>query len=70
MYADDTVIFSETIEGLQDILNKLSVYCDKWKLTVNIAKTKIVVFKNGRLKTNECWSYRDQVIELWTTLII
>ena len=45
MFADDTVIFSESVEGLQLSLNNLESYCNKWDLTVNIDKTKIVVFK-------------------------
>ena len=42
MYADDMILFSETIEGLQ---NMLSVYTEKWDLSVNTNKTKIVVFR-------------------------
>jgi hypothetical protein len=28
MYVGDTVVFSETVDGLQNILNTLSVYCN------------------------------------------
>jgi hypothetical protein len=42
---------------------KLSEYSNDWKLTVNVAKTKVVVFRNGRLRPNECWTYRDHVID-------
>ena len=45
LYADDIVILSETETGLQHGLDLLEQYCDKWKLTVNIKKTKIMVFK-------------------------
>jgi hypothetical protein len=31
---------------------------------VNVAKTKVVVFRNGRLRPNECWTYRDHVIKI------
>lgn len=47
LFADDAVIMSETAEGLQVSLNQLEKYCDKWNLTVNVDKTKIVVFKKG-----------------------
>ena len=47
MFADDAVIFSETVEGLQTSIDNLRQYCDKWNLTVNISKTKIVVFRKG-----------------------
>jgi hypothetical protein len=43
MYADDMVIFSDTIKGLQDMLNTLYCYTEKWKVCANINKTKIVV---------------------------
>ena len=32
LYADDTVIFSESIAGLQKMLDTLNLYTDKWKL--------------------------------------
>ena len=47
MYADDIVIFSETANGLQSCLNALSEYCTKWQLTVNLDKTKIIIFNKG-----------------------
>ena len=47
LYADDIVILSETETGLQHGLDLLEQYCDKWKLTVNIKKTKIMVFRKG-----------------------
>ena len=62
MFADDTAIFSETIEGLQIGINSVSDYCKKWGITVNVEKTKIVVFKKGgRLAKSEKWSYRDKI---------
>ena len=44
LYADDITLFSETAEGLQRALNLLSTYCQRWKLTVNTNKTKIMFF--------------------------
>lgn len=54
MFADDMVILSETAEGLQNALNKLTDYCERWFLTINAEKTKVVIFnKNGKqLKGN------------------
>ena len=49
-------IFSETREGLQKGLNDLNDYCNKWGISVNIPKTKIVVFRRGgRLGENDRW---------------
>ena len=36
MYADDMAIFSTTKEGLQESLNSLSIYCEKWDISVNV----------------------------------
>ena len=44
IYADDLVIMSTSAEGLQECLNKLATYCNKWKLQVNLKKTKIILF--------------------------
>ena len=35
LYTDDTVLFSETKEGLQLRLDYFSEYCQTWKLKVN-----------------------------------
>ena len=65
IFADDAVIFSETIEGLQESLNNLKQYCDKWNLSVNIDKTKIMVFrKGGVLSQNETWTFDNNEIEI------
>ena len=32
LYADDMTIFSETAEGLQEGLDILEMYCDRWKV--------------------------------------
>ena len=65
LFADDAVIFSETIEGLQSSLNHLEEYCRKWNLEVNVDKTKIVVFrKGGNLSSKEKWTYAGEEIEI------
>ena len=45
LYADETVICSESAEGLQQALDALSDYCDKWSLRVNIDKKHSRLFK-------------------------
>ena len=41
------------------------MFCNKWDLTVNIDKTKIVVFrKGGTLNSQEKWTYADDEIEI------
>ena len=47
MYADDLVLISRTKEGLQRQIDSLCNYCKKWKLSINIKKTKSMVFNRG-----------------------
>jgi hypothetical protein len=55
MYADDMEIFAESPEGLQKMLNTLHSYTEEWSLSVNIPKTKVVVFRNGGKLTMLTW---------------
>ena len=56
LFADDIVMFSSTIPGLQKQIHVLESYCDESKLTVNMDKTKVVVFKNGgHISRKEKW---------------
>ena len=65
LYADDIVIFSEKPEGLQNGLNILYDYCQRWRLTVNPNKSKIMIFrKGGRLPHNLQFYYGDTVLEI------
>ena len=50
LYGDDTVIFSESLEGMQKALDIFQEYCNLWKLSVNSSKTKVIVFckRKGR----------------------
>ena len=63
LFADDLVLIAETAIKLQRLLNQLGNYCDKYKLTVNLEKTNIVVFrKGGRLRSYEKWYYQGKLI--------
>ena len=65
LYADDIVIFASTAEELQHGLNLLSDYCLRWKLKVNVSKTKILIFrKGGILPRNLSFTYEGEVLEI------
>ena len=50
LFGDDLVLISDSKQGLQKQLDILDTYCKDWCLTVNINKTKIIIFnKTGRL---------------------
>jgi len=64
LFADDMVLFSESRNGLQMALDNLSNYCSQWGLTVNIDKTKCVVFrKGGKLNRLDKWNYDYKQLE-------
>ena len=44
LYADDLVLMSKSSRGLQKQLNELNNFCKERGLTVNVKKTKVVVF--------------------------
>lgn len=49
MFADDVLLLSESQEGLQNSINMLNDYCLKWQLSINIKKTKIMVFQQRNI---------------------
>ena len=64
LYADDITLFSDSADGLQGF-NILSEYCDRWKLKINLSKTKVMVFrKGGRLSKELGFRYKGMEIEI------
>lgn len=59
LYADDTVLVSETVEGMQNMLNVFHEYCNIWKLDVNVDKTKVVIFTKRRNRENIKFKFND-----------
>ena len=64
LYTDDLVIFARSANGLQRILNKLESYCEKVGLTVNLDKTKVMIFNNsGKSLNNYSFKYGTNKLE-------
>ena len=61
LYADDTVIMSETEEGLQQALLNFEQYCDLWKLKVNAQKTKKIFSVNEDTKHKDRLNYTTRI---------
>ena len=49
LFADDLLILSESKAGLQNSVNNLEKYCDKWQLNLNVNKTKTMIFQQRNL---------------------
>ena len=65
LYADDSVLIAKSRLDLQNSLDFVYDYCQRWKLCVNILKTKIVVFRKGvRLSIDDIWFYGDSILEV------
>ena len=64
MYADDIVIFSKTADGLQSLIDKVQVYCDTWKMNLNVKKTKCITFqKKNRTNKKNTFMFGNKEIE-------
>ena len=64
MFADDIVLIADTPTGLTHHVNALSDFCTWMDMSVNLNKTKAVVFlKGGRLMYYENWYLDGKEIE-------
>ena len=72
LWADDLLLISESAEGLQNCINKMSTFYENLDLKVNIKKTKVIIFNrrgvtlgnkfefflNGeKLAVTDCYQY-------------
>jgi hypothetical protein len=64
LYADDLALVSSTYRGLQKQLDLLEDYATDWGLTLNTAKTVVVVFQRGAETTRKpTWTYAGKTIQ-------
>ena len=67
LYADDLALISENEKDLQAMLDVLSSWCNRWRVNVNVDKTKIVQFgKQSQNKSINVFKLSDTVIEIVT----
>lgn len=64
LYADDTVILAESASQLQLALNSLADYCEKWHLSVNTTKTKIIIFSRGKVRKYPIFTINSSEIDV------
>ena len=55
LYADDLALGSTSLAGLQAQLDVLHDYARRWGLTVNVEKTKAVIFKAASTPAPPTW---------------
>ena len=64
LYADDTVIFADDPQTLQKSLHCLEIYCNKWKLKVNVAKTKVMIFGKRQYNGDATFIFKGNNLEI------
>ena len=52
-YADDLVIFANTPYELRNLIYAVKRWCDLNGLTINVSKTKIIIFQKGNHSNND-----------------
>lgn len=67
LYADDSILLSESGADLQLMLNNFSDYCEIWKLKINVGKTKILIFGKGRQRDDEKFYLNGEELEKVTS---
>ena len=63
LFADDLVLLSPTKEGLQQHLDLLHKFSQTWALTVNQAKTKIMIFEKRHSHVNQQFFLNTTALE-------
>ena len=65
MFADDIANVTDTVGRLQKHIDNLQSFCSNYGMTVNLKKTKIVVFRRGGIvKQCEQWYLNRQPIQI------
>jgi len=64
LFADDVVILASSLDVLQRQLDSVSLFCDLQQFTINLGKTKVMIF-NGLNKFVELnFFFRGEEIEI------
>ena len=64
MYVDDLVLISNSKEGFQKCLDELNIYCNTWRLKVNMEKIQISSFnKGGKLIKKHKFYYEGEAVQ-------
>jgi hypothetical protein len=67
LYADDLVVAAETPQELQRLINVVEAFSSKWRLDVNLSKSKVMVIHPPRQTRSlelHSWKFRGEEIEV------
>ena len=64
LYADDLVVFADSEAKLQCLLDTVYNWCKKWRMKINVSKSKIIHFRNvGKRATDLTFKNGPNIIE-------
>jgi hypothetical protein len=65
LFADDIALVADSPQSLQTMLDAVSVWCNKWRLQINVDKTKVVHFRMPSVvKTDVIFRCSENVINV------
>jgi hypothetical protein len=64
IYADDIVLLANSAENLQAQIDALHRFCKDWRMTVNMDKTKVVVFRPANCVTRYSWNLGGRPVQI------
>ena len=64
LFADDIVLLSSSLEGLQRQLDALALFCELQKLTLNLSKTKVMIFNGVKKTSNLHFLFEGEKVEI------
>ena len=68
LWADDLILAALDVVSLQDNITALNNFCSKWGLSINIKKTKIIIFEHSKQPSAACQCYLgNELIEVVST---
>jgi len=66
LFADDIVLLAESAEDLQKLIDVVADFCGKWRMHLNVNKTKVMVFNAARGSHGQAqymWKYAGESLE-------
>ena len=63
LYADDTIILTESENDMQKALNAACQYCSNFNIRINCSKTKYMIFSRGKVRKSTVMFINNSPIE-------
>ena len=63
LYADDAVLLASNAKDLQDLLDSFHRYCKRWRININISKTKVMIFGGSKRDYKQNYTIGEELLE-------